>query len=147
MKQRQTRQLAAVYDVVRAAHDHPTAEEVVGRVRRRLPQVSLGTVYRNLQKLAVQQRVRVVHLADRTARYDGMLEDHDHFVCERCGDLTALPRARAAAPKRAALTAAGYSVRAHAVTFYGVCSDCSAAPCRRRRGRTGARAHSSQPGE
>ena len=147
MKQRQTRQLAAVYDVVRAAHDHPTAEEVVARVRRRLPRVSLGTVYRNLRKLAAQQHVRVVHLADRSARYDGMLEDHDHFVCERCGDLTDLPRTRAPAPKRAALSAAGYGVRAHAVTFYGVCPDCSAASSRQRRVRTGSRLHISQPGE
>jgi Fe2+ or Zn2+ uptake regulation protein len=133
MKERQTRQLVAVYDVVSAAHDHPTAEEVFARVRRRLPRVSLGTVYRNLQKLAGQQRLRIVHLADRTARYDGMHENHDHFVCEQCGDLTDLPRARTAAPKCAALSAAGYGVRAHAVTFYGVCPKCGAGQSRQRR--------------
>ena len=132
MKERQTLQLAAVYEVVSAAHDHPTAEEVLARVRRRLPRVSLGTVYRNLQKLAAQQRVRIVHLADRTARYDGMLESHDHFVCEHCGDLTDLPRTRSAAPTCAALSAAGFGVRAHAVTFYGVCPDCADVQNRRR---------------
>ena len=51
MKERLTRQLAAVHDVVSAARDHPTAEDVWVRVRRRLPRVSLGTVYRNLQRL------------------------------------------------------------------------------------------------
>jgi Fur family peroxide stress response transcriptional regulator len=125
MKERQTRQLASIYAVVSAAHDHPTAEEVHTRVRRRLPRVSLGTVYRNLQKLAVQQRIRMVHLADRTARYDGMLEDHDHFVCEHCGDLTDLPRTPTAAPKCATLSRAGYGVRTHALMFYGICPQCS----------------------
>ena len=54
MKARQTRQLLAVFDAVSAARDHPTAEEVCARVRRQWPRVSLGTVYRNLQKLAAQ---------------------------------------------------------------------------------------------
>ncbi|MGH3055349.1 MAG: transcriptional repressor, partial [Gaiellaceae bacterium] len=55
MRERRTRQLTAVADVVNAAHDHPSAEEVHRRVRRKLPRVSLGTVYRNLQKLSAQQ--------------------------------------------------------------------------------------------
>lgn len=139
MKERQTRQLAAVYDVVNAAHDHPTAEDVLVQVRRRIPRVSLGTVYRNLQKLSAQQRVRIVHLADRTARYDGMLEDHDHFVCEHCGDLTDLPRTRTAALDCATLRKAGYGVRTHAVTFYGVCPNCGAAKSRRSRTSPGRR--------
>lgn len=124
MKERQTRQLAAVYDVVSAARDHPTAEDVHARVRRRLPRVSLGTVYRNLQKLAAQQRVRVVHLTDRAARYDWMLENHDHFLCERCGSVTDLPRSRAVRPDFTDLGRAGYAVRTHALTFYGHCPDC-----------------------
>jgi len=132
MKHRETRQLAAVFDVVHAAQDHPTAEEVHVRVRRRLPQVSLGTVYRNLQKLATQQRLRVVHLADRTARYDGMLQEHDHFMCERCGEVTDLVRGRTAPPDCAALGRAGYGIRTHALTFYGTCPQCGKPPRRRR---------------
>ena len=148
MKERQTRQLAVVHDVVSGAHDHPTAEEVFARVRRRLPRVSLGTVYRNLQKLSAQRRLRVVHLADRTARYDGMLEEHDHFVCEQCGALADLPRARTPVPKCATLHAAGYGVRAHAVTFYGVCPECSAVAQRRRsRAHDRSRRRGSEPGE
>lgn len=126
MKERRTRQLAAVQAVVREAHDHPSAEEVHRRVRRTLPRVSLGTVYRNLQKLAAQQEVRVVQLADRAARYDGMLDDHDHFLCERCGAVTDLARSRSATPKCAELGRAGYVVRAHAMTLYGVCPRCAA---------------------
>jgi Fe2+ or Zn2+ uptake regulation protein len=133
--ERRTRQLAAVYDVVRAAHDHPTAEDVCQRVRRSLPTVSLGTVYRNLQKLAAQQRVRIVHLTDRAARYDAMLADHDHFLCEQCGTVIDLPRPRTAEPDCTALGRAGYRVRAHALTFYGRCPECRQTAGGRSRGR------------
>lgn len=124
MKTRRTRQLTAICEVVAAAHDHPTADEVCERVRRRLPRISLGTVYRNLQKLADQQQLRAVHLADRPTRYDGMLAAHDHFLCERCGTVADLPRTVPARPDCAGLNQAGYRVRAHALTFYGLCPDC-----------------------
>ena len=125
MKERRTRQLAAVAAIVNAAHDHPSAEEVHRRVRRKLPRVSLGTVYRNLQKLAVQQQIRVVQLADRASRYDGMLDEHDHFLCECCGAVSDLARTRSVARTTwPDLGRAGYAVRSHALTFYGVCPKC-----------------------
>ena len=127
MKERRTRQLSAVADVVNAAHDHPSAEEVHRRVRHKLPRVSLGTVYRNLQKLAAQEQIRVVQLADRAARYDGMMAEHDHFMCEQCGTVSDLLRKRSARPASPDLGRAGYVVRSHALTFYGLCPKCRAA--------------------
>lgn len=124
MKERRTRQLDAVAEVVSAAHDHPNAEEVYRRVRRKLPRVSLGTVYRNLQKLSAQQQIRVVQLTHRAARYDRMLEEHDHFMCERCGVVTDLLRQHSVAPRLPDLGRAGYVVRRHALTYYGVCPKC-----------------------
>ena len=133
MKERRTRQLAAVYDVVCAARDHPTAEAVCARVRRTLPRVSLGTVYRNLQKLAGQRRLRVLHLTDRSARYDAMLDEHDHFLCDACGAVTDLTRLSAAQPDTTALGRAGYAVHTHALILYGQCPACRRRTTRRRR--------------
>jgi Fe2+ or Zn2+ uptake regulation protein len=127
MKERRTRQLSAVADVVNAAYDHPSAEEVHRRVRHKLPRVSLGTVYRNLQKLVAQEQIRVVQLADRAARYDGMIEEHDHFMCEQCGTVSDLLRKRSARLVAPNLGRAGYVVRSHALTFYGLCPKCRAA--------------------
>ncbi|HVO24659.1 MAG TPA: transcriptional repressor [Candidatus Margulisiibacteriota bacterium] len=134
MKERRTRQLAAVEEVVNAAHDHPSAEEVYRRVRRKLPRVSLGTVYRNLQKLAAQQRIRVVQLAESATRYDGMLEEHDHFMCERCGAVSDLLRKHIPAPRLPPLHRVGYVVRRHALTYYGICPKCRDTPVHRRSG-------------
>lgn len=123
MKERTTRQLVAVYDALRAA-DHPTAEELLRRVRQSLPRISLGTVYRNLEKLRSQGRIRVLHLGGGVARYDALLSDHDHFLCEGCGavvDIDALPRA--AAP--AWLGREGYLVRAARLAFHGLCPACA----------------------
>jgi Fe2+ or Zn2+ uptake regulation protein len=124
VKTRRTRQLATIHEIVATAHDHPTAEQVCDRARRRVPRISLGTVYRNLQKLEEQQQVRVVHLHDRPTRYDGMLQEHDHFLCERCGMVADLAQSREARPNWSRLYRAGYRVRAQALTFYGLCPQC-----------------------
>jgi Fe2+ or Zn2+ uptake regulation protein len=126
MTPRRTRQLDAVLDVVRVARDHPTADQVHDRVRLSVPRVSLGTVYRNLEKLAADGDVRVLHLAGRQSRFDGMTTDHDHFVCDACGgvsDLAAIARPPAGHTR---LSAEGYEVRTQTQTFFGTCPGCRA---------------------
>jgi Fur family transcriptional regulator, peroxide stress response regulator len=123
MRQRLTRQLAAVYDALAASHDHPTADQLFHRVRRLQPRVSLGTVYRNLDKLREQGRLRVVRLEGGQAHYDAMVDAHDHFVCERCGAVVDLP-GRAPARDVGALRAAGYEVHWHTTALYGLCTQC-----------------------
>jgi Fe2+ or Zn2+ uptake regulation protein len=124
MTQRTTRQLAAVYDALAASHDHPTADELFRRVRRAVPRVSLGTVYRNLDKLREQGRLRVVRLKGGQAHYDAITDAHDHFVCERCGAVLDLPSS-APAPSASALRAAGYEVHWHTTALYGTCNGCA----------------------
>ncbi len=123
MKTRATRQLATTYDVVAAGRDHPTARQVFERVRGQMPQVSLGTVYRNLEKLRQQGRLRVVRLDAGVAHYDAMVEPHDHFVCESCGAVTDLARdpARAEGGPR---VADGCLVRWQTTAVYGTCRPC-----------------------
>lgn len=126
-RQRATRQLAVIYDALIATPDHPTAEQLFQRVRDVLPRVSLGTVYRNLDKLREQGRLRVVRLEGGHAHYDAVTEAHDHFVCERCGEVMDLPNHTAHAVHVAALPA-GYQVRWHTTALYGVCRGCVSAP-------------------
>jgi len=127
MKPRATRQLTAVYDVLVAAQDHPTADQVFQRVRDLLPRVSLGTVYRNLDKLRADGRLRVVRLGDGQAHYDAMTGDHDHFVCERCGSVLDLPRT-AARLDTGALHGSGCVVRWQTTSIYGLCAPCAGDP-------------------
>lgn len=127
MSQRATRQLAAIHAVLAAARDHPTAEQVFRRVRDALPRISLGTVYRNLDKLRAQGRVRVVRLASGEAHYDAVVEAHDHFVCERCHAV--LDVAAAPAPATVSqLRDDGCVVRWHTTALYGLCGACAGRP-------------------
>src|SRR6266851_3125600 len=75
-----------VLDVVRATESHPTAEWVHRMVRRRLPRVSLGTVYRNLRVLVAEGLVK--ELSGPHARFDGNLSEHHHFTCLACGRIS-----------------------------------------------------------
>lgn len=124
MTERSTPQLTAVLAAVQAERNHPTAQEVYSRVQRRLPRVSRGTVYRNLSKLHRQQRIRIVHLADQPARYDAVVEDHDHFVCAACGGVSDLSQAVGRNTLAPELSRSGYVVHAKSTTYYGICADC-----------------------
>jgi Fe2+ or Zn2+ uptake regulation protein len=124
MMQRSTRQLQATLDAVAVSTDHPTADQILARVRRRLPQVSLGTVYRNLEKLRDQGRVQIVRLGDGVARYDAMVEHHDHFVCKGCGVVIDLEQP--SRPDIYRLQRAGLVVHSHSTAFHGLCAGCAA---------------------
>ncbi len=121
---RRTRQLALVLETVqKSGVEHPSADRVFERVRRLLPHISLGTVYRNLQRLAADGRIGVTYLEGRVARYDPTAAAHDHFVCQTCGRIDDLQPSH---PDRSleAAARAGHVVTSHALVLYGQCSAC-----------------------
>lgn len=120
---RSTRQRALVYETVAQTDSHPTAEWVYERVRRSMPRVSLGTVYRNLQILVQAGRLRA-WTRGRTTRFDADLSAHDHFVCDRCGLLVDLERAEEAFASQRKLAARGHQVRDRVLEFVGLCRTC-----------------------
>lgn len=108
-----------------ASGDHPTAEQIFETVRRDLPRISLGTVYRNLQRLVAEGRLALAPVDDRSARFDPTLAPHDHFVCEGCGrifDVAREPLEQEILQQR--LQRRGFEIRAHTLSIYGRCPDC-----------------------
>ena len=124
MALRHSRQRERIYQAVASSREHPTAQMVYRRLRPELPQLSLGTVYRNLRQLAQEGRLR--ELDGPVARYDSVLPPHGHVRCVRCGALS-----DAAAPYDPALdrsaAPAGWTIRGHSLIFYGVCPACAGA--------------------
>jgi len=127
---RLTRPRRIILDVVRATDAHPTAAFVYRRVRRRLPRVSLATVYRNLRMLAAEG-----FLAERTdeagMRFDGNTGPHDHFTCLACRRIYDVPARAERRGRRRLSGRTGFEVLDHRTEYYGRC-----AACRRPSGRS-----------
>ena len=121
---RVTRQLETTYRALCRAADHPTPEQIFQAVRLELPDVSRGTVYRNLQKLVADGRAQLVQLSNRSARYDGRVDCHDHFVCSACALVIDVGPPGASRGVRRRI--AGHRVGSHTLTYFGICRDCEA---------------------
>jgi Fe2+ or Zn2+ uptake regulation protein len=121
---RVTPQLAVVLEAVRTSgSEHPTAERIYDRVRRLLPSISLGTVYRNLQRLVHDGQIGAAQLGARSLHYDPTPTAHDHFVCRQCGHVEDL-HVESPEPLHQAAGRAGHEVTSHTLVLYGRCRDC-----------------------
>ena len=124
---RKTPQLAVVLDAVQTSGaEHPTAEQIYLRVRSRLPSISLGTVYRNLQRLVQDGQISAAQLGARSLHYDPTPAAHDHFVCRQCGRVEDLV-IDAPDPLHVEAARAGHEVTSHTLVLYGRCSSCRGA--------------------
>jgi Fur family transcriptional regulator, peroxide stress response regulator len=125
MQKRMTRQLAAVCEALQADPTHPSADEIHQRVRQTLPQISLGTVYRNLQRLVEEGRIHLLLVGERIARYDSMLTEHDHFICLQCGRVVDVLLERDRQVNVAPLLEQGFTVATHSLSVHGLCQQCA----------------------
>jgi Fe2+ or Zn2+ uptake regulation protein len=121
---RLTDQRRLILAVVQATDTHPTAERVHAAVRRRIPRVSLGTVYRNLRLLARHGLLAEIP-GGPTLRFDARVERHHHFTCSECGHIFDLdePVDNRLDDQVAART--GFRVSHHRIEFYGQCARCA----------------------
>jgi Fur family transcriptional regulator, ferric uptake regulator len=123
---RNTRQRQIILDELRKLNCHPTAVSLYEIVRRRLPKVSLGTVYRNLDWLAAAGVIRKLEFAGAQTRFDGNLEHHDHIRCVRCGRVDDVYHGEFDLPLAEGIDVGGYQVVGHRLEFFGVCPQCRA---------------------
>jgi Fe2+ or Zn2+ uptake regulation protein len=115
----------AILDGIAKTGCHPTADEVYELVRRVLPRVSLGTVYRNLELLTRHGLIRT--LADGTGqrRYDAVLDDHCHVRCEVCGRVGDVRVTTPECLEDSVEDDGGYDIRGYRLSFRGLCPECA----------------------
>ena len=127
-RKRETKQKRIVLEELAKVKSHPSADALHRMCRRRIPNISLGTVYRNLNLLRDEGKVLELACGKYTCHYDATVENHYHFYCLECkkifdideidrGDLYRLDK-KAAAHK--------FQVKYHRVDFYGSCQECRA---------------------
>ena len=80
-----SRQRELIYRTVMENRVHPTADFVYNSLKKELPNLSLGTVYRNLQQLAESGQILRLHIPDQPDRFDGDISPHYHSICSVCG--------------------------------------------------------------
>ena len=104
-------------------YDHPTADMVYNSIRQELPNISLGTVYRNLRFLVEQGDALSLKLGDGREHFDGHIEPHYHFICTGCGEIEDLFMDSLSICKEAAKHCSG-EITGHSTYFYGLCKNC-----------------------
>ena len=81
---RQSKKRDAIREILLASYDHPSVEEIYRRLKPDIPDLSLGTVYRNLTVLLEEGQIITVGKVDGQERYDARTTPHAHFVCRGC---------------------------------------------------------------
>ncbi len=81
-----SKQRDLILNIVQETRSHPTADWVYGEVRKELPNVSLGTVYRNLGQLVDNKSLLAINIGS-TIHYDAYLDEHQHFQCQTCNNI------------------------------------------------------------
>ncbi len=91
LRMRKTEQRSTILNNLKSRSDHPSADDVYFDVRQSIPRISLGTVYRNLDKLAQQGLIQKLEYPGAQKRFDGNPAPHTHFLCINCGKINDIP--------------------------------------------------------
>jgi Fe2+ or Zn2+ uptake regulation protein len=134
---KKTRQKEAILATLKQTSSHPTADWVYNQVKKEIPNISLGTVYRNLRQLSAQGQVQELKLCDTLSRFDARLDNHYHFRCEQCGSVLDVDMPVEKELNRKAERETGFRVTHHVMEFYGLCDQCQTGAQPLNRGITG----------
>lgn len=123
-KSRMTKQRRQILNVLRSTDTHPTADWIYEQVKRKIPNISLGTVYRNLNLLADMGEILILDYGSTYSRFDGNPESHYHFKCENCERVFDIKIPMNNQLNQEISKKTPYIVTSHRTEFYGICPDC-----------------------
>lgn len=120
-----SRQREAIKSFLMTRKDHPTADVVYENVRKEFPNISLGTVYRNLTLLSEMGELLRLRVGDGVDHFDATTAPHYHFICHRCGRVLDLEIESLESINE--IAGAGFKgrVNGHVAYFYGFCENCT----------------------
>lgn len=123
MPPKYSRQREAIMNNLLSRYDHPTAEELYLDLKEELPNLSLGTLYRNLAMLSDNGTILKFHCGNAD-RFDGHNYQHYHLICDNCGRLYDLEHEPLTKLNETFAAEYGGEIRSHLLVFYGVCENC-----------------------
>jgi Fur family transcriptional regulator, peroxide stress response regulator len=120
-----THQRLVIYRVLASREDHPSPELIYSEVRREIPSISLGTVYKNIKTLTEAGLLREVSLPHESLRVDANLDPHHHLICEKCKSVRDLPEADLGPVRPRRRLPEGFEVHRYRVEVVGLCERCA----------------------
>lgn len=123
-----TVQRQTILETVKSLRTHPTAKEIFSKVREKLPEISFATVYRNLSHLVEQDQLKSVNFVDDAIRYDSLLREHQHFICNKCKNIYDLELSKLLNVEEQVKRIQCHEVESFNLELYGVCHKCKNTP-------------------
>ena len=121
---RKTRQRQVILEELSKLGSHPSAAKLYEVVRQRLPKISLGTVYRNLELLTQNGTIQKLALSGTQSRFDANVQQHYHVRCVRCGRVDDVDETPADLPGDRFKSLNGYEITGCRLEFIGICPGC-----------------------
>jgi Fur family peroxide stress response transcriptional regulator len=114
----------AILRVINNTTTHPGADWIYDQVRKEIPNISLGTVYRNLKLLAQAGKIKELDIPGISSRFDGRTSNHHHLICEECGRIFDMDESVDRTMEIRIAQKTGFKVKMQYLKFIGLCSDC-----------------------
>jgi len=122
-KERMTAQKSFIFNYLMGVKSHPTAETVYKEVRKKLPNISQGTVYRVLENFKGKGEIQAIDTKD-AIHFDADISNHAHFICESCGQVyDVMDECVECGILKNKRTKVG-SIKSYKINFYGICKSC-----------------------
>ncbi len=121
---RNTIQRKLVLNAVIDAANHPTADTIYHHIREEYPDISLGTVYRNLTLLWESGQIKKICVPNAADRFDRTIAPHYHILCTQCGSFSDVETPYIDELDNKIEKDTGYQVEEHDIIFTGICPDC-----------------------
>jgi Fur family peroxide stress response transcriptional regulator len=126
-----TRQRQIIYETVLTTPGHPSPEAIFERVQKKIPSISLATVYNNLHTFLESEMLQEVSLHQKSLRIETNLHPHHHLICVNCKSITDLDE-RQLQPLKFRKKPQGFQIKRVSVDILGLCSMCSTKSDRRK---------------
>jgi Fur family peroxide stress response transcriptional regulator len=120
-----SRQRERILELLRSTDSHPTALWLYDRLRGEFPDLSIGTIYRNLRILTEQGLINKIDFGSTFDRFDANTSPHYHFICEQCGTIADLPIPINNELNQWVTKVSRHNARSHRIEFFGICESCS----------------------
>lgn len=118
-----TRQQLAIEHVIESSSEHLTAEQIYSFARRKQPNLAIGTVYRNLNRMVEEQKLRRLTMPGAADRFDRVVTPHPHLLCSQCGSVF---DCGIEGLEEFLQQKTGAAISSYELTLCGICPNCSA---------------------